>query len=334
MNVRENNYAVRAILPDGSVLDLTLALVHLSWQDPAEEVAQRASILLAQVKTERGWLNQLLPLCTAVQILANGAQVFSGIVWDWEYASANSRVIALTCYDPFIYAQHSKTFAYFPPGKSTEDIFARICGENGIPCKYQWQSATHDKLVFRGNCIADQLLDTLEEARRRLGQRYVVCFVDGVLTVQGEGANKDVYVFKATESAIHTAERMSMDGLVTQVAVYGAEDQEDRRQLEAVIPGRTEYGTLQQVVLLSASSKLSDAKKDAQGILAENGAPKHTITAKTPDVPCIRKGWKIKMEAGSLLGYYIVKGVTHNATDRTMVMELQLPQTQKKGEDV
>lgn len=130
------------------------------------------------------------------------------------------------------------------------------------------------------------------------------------------------------------AEDYAGTGKLALVAVYGAEDQEDRRQLEAVVPGRTEYGILQEVVLLQASSRLSDAKKDAQGILAENGAPRHTITAKTPDVPCIRKGWRVRVEAGSLLGYYIVKGVTHNATDRTMVMELQLPQTQKKGEDV
>ena len=39
--------------------------------------------------------------------------------------------------------------------------------------------------------------------------------------------------------------------------------------------------------------------------------------------PEIRKGWRVRMEAGSLLGYYIVKGVTHNATDRTMSMELR-----------
>lgn len=326
MNVRENEYIVRAILQDGSTLDLTPALVRLSWQDPAGEVAQRATVMLAQVKTDQGWLNQLLPICTAVQIMANGAQAFSGTVWDWEYESSNSRVVTLTCYDPFIYAQNSKTFAYFPAGKSTKDIVSKICGDNGIPCNYQWQSATHDKLVFRGAYIADQIMDTLEEARKRLGQRYVATFADGALTVQGEAYNKDVYVFKAAESTISTSERMSMDGLVTQVAVYGAEDKEDRRQLEAVVPGKTEYGTLQDVVLMTASSKLADAKKDAQGILDENGEPNHTITAQAPDVPCIRKGWKVRMEAGSLLGYYIVKGVTHNATDRTMTMELRLPQ--------
>ena len=325
MNVRENEYSVRAILQDGSTLDLTPALERLSWQDPTSEVSQRASLVLAQVKTDKGWLNQLLPICTAVQITANGAEAFYGVVWEWEYESSNSRLITLTCYDHFIYAQNSKTFAYFPAGKTTKDVVCKICSDNGITCDYRWQSAAHDKLVFRGAYIADQIMDTLEDARKRLGQRYVATFVGGALTIQGEAYNKDVYVFKATESVMNTSERITMDGLVTQVAVYGAEDKEDRRQLEAIVTGKTEYGTLQDVVLMSASSKLADAKKDAQGILDEKGEPSHTITVDAPDVPAIRKGWKVKMEAGSLLGYYIVKGVTHNATDRTMVMELRLP---------
>lgn len=323
MNVLENEYIVRAVLQDGSTLDLTPAVTRLSWQDPPEEVAQRAILLLAQVKTDKGWLNSLLPLCTVIQITANGTEVFSGIIWEWEYESSNSRVITLTCYDHFIYAQNSKTFAYFPDGKSTKDIVSKTCSDNGISCNYKWQSATHDKKVFRGTYIADQIMDTLEDARKRLGQRYVATFASGTLTIQGEAYNSDIYVFKATESAMGTTERMTMDGLVTQVAIYGAETKDDRRQLEAIVPGKTEYGTLQEVVLMSASSKLSQAKQDAQGILQEDGNPKRTCTAEVPDVPPIRKGWKVKMEAGSLLGYYIVKGVTHNATDRTMTMELR-----------
>ena len=77
------------------------------------------------------------------------------------------------------------------------------------------------------------------------------------------------------------------------------------------------------VVLMTSSSTLAQAKEDAKGILRENGQPKRTITVDAPDVPEIRKGWRVRMEAGSLLGYYIVKGVTHNATDRTMSMELR-----------
>lgn len=324
MNVLENEYSVRAVLKDGSTLTLDPAVTGLSWQDPADEVAQRAILTLAQTKTDRGWLNQLLPLCTAIQITANKAEVFRGIVWEWEYESGSSRVITLTCYDQFIYSQNSKTFAYFPAGKTTQDIITKICGDNGIALSYQWKNATHDAAVFRGNAIADQIMDTLDDAKKRLGERYVATYSAGTLTIQGEAYNQTIYYFDATKSALGTSERMTMDGLVTQVAIYGAESEDDRRQLEAVVQGKTEYGTLQDVVLMSSSSTLSQAKQDAQGILAEDGNPKRTITLEAPDVPEIRKGWKIKVAAGSLLGYYIIKGVTHNATDRTMSMELRM----------
>ena len=324
INVRENTYSVRAILQDGRTLVLDPALTRLSWQDPAEEVAQRATLVLAQVKVNGEWLHTLLPICTAIQITANGAEVFRGIVWEWEYSSDSSRDITLTCYDQFIYAENSKTFAYFPAGKSTQDIVSKICSDAGIPCSYQWKSATHDKMPFRGGtAIADQILDTLNDAKKRLGERYVATYAAGTLTIQGEAYNSTVYVFNASKSAMGTSERISMDGLVTQVAIYGAETEDDRRQLEAIVPGKTEYGTLQDVVLMNASTTLSQAKDDAQGILTESGEPRHTISANVPDVPEIRKGWKVRMEAGSLLGYYIVKGVTHDATDRTMTMELR-----------
>ena len=277
MNVLENDYRVTALLQDGSTLDLNPALLRLSLQEAAEEVAQRAILGLAQTKTSRGWLNGLLPLCTAIQITANGKPAFSGIVWEWEHTSGSSREITLTCYDQFIYAQNSKTFAYFPAGKSTKDIITAICSDNGIPLDYKWTSATHDQTVFRGRNIADQILDTLDDAKNRLGSRPVATYASGKLTIQGEGYNQTIYVFRATESAMSTSERMTMDGLVTQVAIYGAEDDDDRRKLAAVIKGKTEYGILQDTVFLR----------------------------------------------GSLLGYFIVKGVTHNATDRTMAMELR-----------
>ena len=323
MDVLKNNYQVTALLKDGSTLPLDGAITRLSWQEAAEEVAQRAILELAQTRTDRGWLNALLPLLTVIRIAANGGEVFRGVVWEWEYASGSSRTITLTCYDPFIYAQNSRTFAYFPAGKTTKDIVTKVCSDNGIRCSYLWKSARHDKTVYRGTAVADQILDALEEGRKRLGERPVCTFSAGTLTVQGEGYNQTVYVFHAAESTIATSERLTMDGLVTQVAIYGAETEDDRRAIAAVVPGRTEFGTLQDVVLMSSSSTLAEARKEAQTILKEQGSPRRDITAEAPDVPEIRKGWKIRMEAGSLLGYYIVMGITHNATDRSMVMELR-----------
>lgn len=322
MNVRENTYKAIALLQDGSTIVLNPAIQQMGWQDPTDEVAQRATISLAQTKTPKGWLNSLLPLCTYIQIEGNEKVVFEGIAWDWEHESSDSREISLVCYDRFIYAQNSKTFAYFAAGKTTKDIITQICTDNGIECDYQWDSATHDRIVFRGTYISDQILEVLQSAQKLLGKRPVATFEGNRLVVRGEGYNDKIYFFEAAESVLGTSERMTMDGLVTQVAIYGAEDKEDRRKLEAVVPGKTEYGVLQDVVLMTSSTTMDQANAEAEGILKDKGKPQFSGTIETPDVPEIRKGWKIRVEADGYSGYYIVRGVTHNAESRTMVMDL------------
>ena len=42
-----------------------------------------------------------------------------------------------------------------------------------------------------------------------------------------------------------------------------------------------------------------------------------------PDLPFLRKGDKVIVEAGTLIGYYIVSSVMHDATNRIMVMEVE-----------
>lgn len=323
MNIRDNKYEVTAILKDGSTLTLDGAVQKLSWQEQGEEIAQRASLVLAQVKTDKGYLNALLPLCTMVVIKANGKEVFRGVVWEWEYESGKSRDITLTLYDHFIYPQNSRTFALFPAGKSTKDVVGKICADAGIQLNYAYGNATHDKTVFRRNTIADQILNTLDDAKLKLGRPAVATFEAGTLMVREEGYNATVYVFQATESAMSTSERQTMNKLVTKVAIYGNEDKQDRRKLEVVVDGKVEFGELQDVVLRSKNTTTAAAKTEAENILKENGSPKATITANVPDVPEVRKGWKVKMDAGSLLGYFIVKGVTHDASERRMKLELK-----------
>ena len=42
-----------------------------------------------------------------------------------------------------------------------------------------------------------------------------------------------------------------------------------------------------------------------------------------PDLPFLRRGDKVRVEAGTLIGYYIVSSVSHDATTRTMMMEVE-----------
>ena len=324
MNIKETIYTVEATLKDGSLLDVTPAIQSLQWQAPAEEIAQRATMVLAQTQTKRGLLHSLLPLCTLLVIKANGTEVFRGVVWEWEYTSGTTQNITLTCYDHFIYAQKSKDFAYYAAGKGTKDIISDICSKNGIKLNYQYESIKHAKISYRANTIADQILNTLNEAKRQLKTEPVAIFDKQTLIIRPRGQNKDVYVFEAAKNAVQTTERFTLDKLVTKVVVMGKEDKEGRRKVEATVTGDTSYGTLQDVVYRDGDDTIAAAKAEAQKIIDEKGKPDHIISAEAPDVPFIQKGDKVKMAAGSLVGYYYVKGITHSAHDRMMTMELEV----------
>ena len=109
MNVRDNTYRLHATLSSGTQLELTDAILGLEWEEQEGELAQRASIKLAQVYTSMGLLSELLALCTRMKITANNVCVLDGLIWEWEYTSSNTRTFECTVYDNMIYMQKSKT---------------------------------------------------------------------------------------------------------------------------------------------------------------------------------------------------------------------------------
>ena len=164
----------------------------------------------------------------------------------------------------------------------------------------------------------------MDEAKRQLKTEPVAIFDKQTLIIRPRGQNKDVYVFEAAKNAVQTTERFTLDKLVTKVMVMGKEDKEGRRKVEATVTGDTSYGTLQDVVYRDGDDTIAAAKAEAQKIIDEKGKPDHIISAEAPDVPFIQKGDKVKIAAGSLVGYYYVKGITHSVHDRMMTMELEV----------
>ena len=320
MNVRDNTYELYAVLSGGTRTELTGAIIGLEWGEQEGELAQRATIKLAQTNTSLGLLSEILPLCTRLQIKGNGKNVLDGLVWEWEYTSSNTRCFEIVAYDNMIYMQKSKSNSYFKDNTSTQTIISSICSEQGIPLKYNWGNHKHKKTVYRGQTIANQIISTLEDAKYKIDKKYVIKFVDGSLCIEEPGQNKTVYLFEGVNT-IGTQHKQTLDGLVTKVLITGKESSSGKTPIKATVNGKTEFGTIQEIV--SASSQtVSEAKAEAQILLKERGWPENTIRLEAPDVPTMRKGDKIKVVAGSLNGYYYVKGITHNATSMTMNLNL------------
>lgn len=318
-----NTYKVVALLPDGLSMDLSNSVESLKWEDNNGELAQRATIGLAQTQTSKGWLTSVIALCTTIYIFGNDDEVLRGIVWEWEYTSSTKRSFQVTVYDKMIYSQKSKDNFFFADGMVTKTIVSEICGKWGIPLDYRWGNYKHGKLVYKGQTLAKMIFDTLDEVKKKTGKRYVVKYVKDTLVIDFPGTNDPVYVISSQNgTAIATQHKITMDKLVTKVIIAGKEKSDGMIPIEATVKGKTEYGVLQDIVS-SSSSSVAEATEEANAKLKENGMPENVIRVDAVDIPCVRKGDVIEVVAGSLNGDYFVLSVAHDAISQTMSMTLE-----------
>lgn len=322
MDITKLKYSVKVFFSSGEGMDLTGLCTSLTWGDEKDSIAQKAEIKLANIKIDKGYISDLIELCTQIVIFVNEEEYFRGIVWDWNYTSALEKELSFTAYDKMIYLTQSKGNTYYSSGKSTQFLVEDICSQWGINVQYEWESWTHGKTPLKDMEISRQLTTVLDEAQTKLDSKYVMLFEKDTLIIRKKGSNEDIYYFhgKNVES---TTDRLTLQGLVTKVLVYGKSEEDKRPPLLKTVDGDLEYGVLQEIVTKDSNKTLDDAEKEAQNILKEKGKPEENITVSTIDVPMMRKGDKIKLVAGNLSGYFIVEGVSHDGFSKTMELELE-----------
>lgn len=322
MNIRDNTYDVFAFLASGETLNITNAITDLSWGDPFAEIAASAQFGVA-IDGQGVQLKNKLALCTPVRIVANGKAVFDGIIWEHDYSRKAEATVKIIAYDRLIYAKQSKDNGYWSTGRSTQAIIADICKKWDIPLSYSWKSIKHGKVIYNNRTIADQIIDTLTEAEKQLGKTSNAILESGTLRVAEIGTNKEIYVFKSTEHIMSLSHRRSMDNFITKVIIVSKAEDEERTSIVATVNGKTEYGIIQEIVQLTGTTTMAEAKKEADELLKEQGTPSDIIGLTLPDISTIRKGHKIKVESPDLSGYFIVRGITHSAAARTMEIEIR-----------
>ena len=179
------------------------------------------------------------------------------------------------------------------------------------------------KQVFRGDTLGDMIYSVLDQAKKRGAGKWIVRSKQGKINVIRPGQNSLVYRFAHDENVDSIQDRQDIEELVTRVKIIGAEDKEGKAPVVAQLDGRTEFGTLQEVVYQRQFDNAAAAKAAAQDILKERGQPRQIRKVTAPDLPFLRRGDKVKVEAGTLIGYYIVSSVIHDAANRIMVMEVE-----------
>lgn len=323
MATKENpRYGVYLFASDGTQYNLTDCVEEIRATDQAKQFAKTLTLSLVNVQVKGKWLNSIIQNRDRIFLYANDGErndeVWRGFVWSHGYKSSTSvRQIVLKCYDNLIYCQESEESEFFAAGKSTKDIMSSICNKWGIPLEYTYDSITHSKLALRGALSDIIISDILEAVRKQTGKKYVVLSEQDIMKIKPVGSNDVVYKIMSKNNAITTEATRSMDGMITKVVILGKADDNERRPVEATVSGDTKkYGTLQKLINRDEDTKLEEAKKEGNTLIKENGEPKWEYRVEAVDIPWLRKGDKVYVSAGSLIGHYIVTGI-----DRTIAMQ-------------
>lgn len=317
-------------------------VTSLTLTEPKGQLAQRATIKMFNRYIDgRGYPSNLFPVKSRVFIYAKGVgedkgkEVFRGYIWETNYTRADSSELTLTCYDNLIYFMNSEAIHYFSKGKKTKDIVGAVLKKRGVKYNYNYSNITHPKLPLSGN-LADILTSkVLDEAKKKMGTRYVIKSVKDVVHIDREGSNQSIYRIPRGEQGLllQYSRSVTMDGMVTNVVVTGKTDEEGKTKVETKVPrNKSTYGTLTRIIHKDEDTKLSEIKKEAKYILDENALPHKEYDITAMDIPWIRKGDRIKVEFNKgTFHSCIVNEITHNGNNNTMTLNVRRLKTLKKA---
>ena len=327
------------IISDDIKYNVTAALISLERTEADSQIAQKVTLHLMNIMVDGTWLVGLLKPRNRVYVYANdgetNAEVFRGYLWTRVYNSSTSdRELTYTCYDHLIYFQESEDTFFFAEGANTKDVFQEICDKWEVKLDYTYETISHKKLPLKGAMYDFFTADILDLVKKKTGKKYAIISDKDTMYIKTVGSNTKIYHFLAGKNVSSVKSGWTMDGMVTQVVILGKADEDSECEpVEAIVSGDTAtYGTLQKLESISENTDLEEAKEDAQYIIDEKGKPKWEYVMTAPDIPWIREGDKVYLDAGEVVeSYLIVTNIDRSYTNKKceMILTMEDPVEEK-----
>lgn len=327
LDISRIKYSVIAMLTNGKEVYLDKVATNIAWEENESELATRLNLTVRDVPIDGTRLSLLLDLGSQVYVFADYGtgmkEVFRGTFWEWKHSDVHDDEVVLTAYDALYYLQKSDHYALYPAGKTTEEVCKDILESWSVPFVFNAPSIVHEKLALKTKKISAMLTEVLDKAYLRLGVKYVIRATKGVCEILGVGQNETIWTFSSDSNIITAEDKWSMSNMVTKVVIIGKDDTNgaNKPPVEAVVSGRTEYGTLQKIMSLG-SKTVDEAQTEANQTLAQKSWPERKLKLIAPDFPEIRKGDRIRVVTSILNRYFFVMSISHNATTQQMQMEV------------
>lgn len=323
------------IISDGVKYNVTSALESLERSEADGQIAQRVTMQFTNIQVDGMWLSSILKAVNRVFVYADDGttadEVFRGFLWERSYkTSISDQKLKVTAYDNLIYLQESEDSLYFSPKKSTESVFSSICNSWGINLHYSYDSITHAKLPLKGRLYDILTTDLLDKVKKEKGKKYVIISEKDTMHVKLAGANATCYQFLARENVTSASSGWTMEGVVTQVIVVGKTDDNGYAVIEQRwdSPNIKKYGTLRKIQTTNEDTPYWTARVEARLTLFEKGDPKWKYEIVAPDIPWIRKGDRVFVDAGDInKKYLIVTEITRSSDMKSSEMAMTLEDT-------
>lgn len=312
--------------------NITPAVIDISMSNQDKQLAQSASITAVNLETDSGkTICQLADVRYRVFIYANDGkkkeEVFRGWIWTvYHKSEMDSNQVTLKCYDNLIYLQESDDSLFYSKGKTTKSVMRDICSRWGIKLSYSYSSITHSKLVLKGTLSNIITADILDKVKKRTGSKYVIYSKKDVMHIAAVGKNKTIHQIKKKNNAVESRFEETMDGMITKVKILGEAKDSGKVPVAATVKGNTKkYGTLQKLQTKGSDDSLADAKKEAKNTIEKSGKPTKTYDVTVTDIPWIKKGDKVYVDAGHINGKnMIVIGIERTISNKKKTMTLTL----------
>lgn len=331
-SIENPNYTVYVVAGKHKY-NFTPAVVDIDFSDQEKQLAQSVSVTMVNRRTTGGKsICDLLDVRHRIFIYADDGtkkdEVFRGWIWTaYHKTDVDSALLTYKCYDNLIYLQESEDAFWFSKGKRTKTILNTICKKWGIPLNYSYSSITHKKMALKGSLSNILTADLLDKVKKRTGKKYVITSKKDIVYIKPEGTNTKVYQILKKNNVTDVKWEKTMDGMITKVKIVGKKKKKSKEEsvLITVTGDTSKYGTLQKVQSKGSDEKLADAKKEAKTTIKEHGKPTEQYNITGPDIPWIRKGDKIYVNAGHITGkMLIVKGIDRSISNKAKTMTLTM----------
>lgn len=340
IDLRNISYRVVCVTPDGTPLDIPSVTTGLGWEDGEKDLSPRISLRVYNAEYNGKRMSQLIQPGTPIFVYyisgMEQKEAVRGTVEKWSPSySTGSSALTIEANDIMHALRQSQDFFYFSDGVTTQAMISEVLGKWGVPFEYVGDppNVTHNKMGFKKNYLSDILQKIFDDVKKKGGGVFFARASEGKVQILKRGTNEDIYHFDGNDNAITAKDSFDSGSIVTRVIIVGKTDKEGHQSVEATVDGKTQYGVRQAIIEHQKSKDLAQATEAANQLLKEKGGLKRKTSISAPDLPFLRKGDRIRVSAGTVLGYFFVKSVRHNAEDQKMTLTIDEDKEKNKETD-